>query len=172
MLNFANILTFIRLVLSVPLALTIVNGYYTFALGIAVIGSLTDFIDGKLARKNGNGNGIGKVLDPLADKVFVISGLIALVDVERISSIPVILIVFREFLISFLRSILMSAGTLMGASFMSKLKTSLEFASIILILYNVNYGIYVLWSSVILAYISAFDYLRLYWRSISELNYR
>jgi CDP-diacylglycerol--glycerol-3-phosphate 3-phosphatidyltransferase len=166
----ANFMTFLRVLLVVPIVLSVLEENYTLALTLTLVGALSDLVDGRIARKQG-GNGIGKLLDPLADKVFVLSILIALVEVGRVSSIPVVLLLFRELGVSFLRSLSASQGILMGASGLGKLKTFLGFLSLMLIMSGFGLGNYVLWASVGLAYISFYDYARSYLKTSSGLNY-
>lgn len=167
----ANFLTFTRILLTLPLVVAIIQGKFEIALIIAIIGALSDMLDGKVARLNGEVTNLGKILDPLADKIFILSALIALVEVNRISSLPVILLLLRELSVSFMRSVAVGQGLIIEASLLGKLKTSLEFLTVILLLYNYPYGTVLLWASVIVAYISAYDYLRTYLRALSELNY-
>ncbi len=166
----ANIFTLFRVVVSLPIVLLVLNGSYTLALALAIAGALSDLVDGKVARSTGEHNGFGKILDPIADKIFVLSSLIALVEVGRISSIPVVLLIFRELSISLLRNSLALQGTFMGASFLGKLKTFMEFLSVTLLIYGHWTGEVFLWVSVALAYISFYDYIKLY-RRLSDLNY-
>ncbi len=78
-LNISNGLSFIRLLMALPMALLITGGKYELAVGMAVLAFLTDIADGYLARKLGQVTDAGKIIDPLADKVFVAGAFIALV---------------------------------------------------------------------------------------------
>ena len=158
----ANLLTIIRALLSIPTAVAVLQGYYTIALGLTLLCALSDFLDGWIARFNGDKTNLGKLLDPFADKVFIMVTLVALVDVDRVSSLPVILLLIRELGVSLLRAFVASQGLLMEASHLGKVKTFLEFTSLVLILYGLTIGIYLLWFSVIFAYISAYEYIRAY----------
>jgi len=126
----ANFMTSLRILLIVPIVVSILENRFGVALVLTVLGALTDLIDGRVARKQGGGNNLGKLLDPLADKVFVLSILTALVEVGRVSSVPVIFLMLREFSVSFLRSLSASQGSVFGASQLGKLKTLTEFLAI------------------------------------------
>ncbi len=168
----ANLMTLFRIIVTFPLVLAILKEEYQIAFLIALAGALSDAVDGKIARLNGEENSWGKLLDPLADKIFVLSALIALVDVGRISSFPVILLLLREFGISFLRGFAVSQGVVISASPLGKLKTFLEFSSVLLLIRGTGTGSYLLWVAIAVAYISVYDYVRTYIkRSQTGLNY-
>ena len=107
-----------------------------FAGIIFVIASLTDFADGKIARKYNLITNLGKFLDSLADKMLVISVLIALVDLGRISSVFVIIIVIREFMVTGIRLIASEKGVVMAAAMIGKIKTTMQMTAIIYILFE------------------------------------
>ncbi len=167
----ANFLTLLRIVIVPPTAIFILREEYTPALVLIVLGALSDLLDGKVARRQGSDNGLGKILDPLADKVFILSILIAFVDVQKVSSIPVILLLFRELSLTLLRSSAITQGNLLGASPLGKLKTSLQFLSLMLLTVEQQAGNLLLWCSVGVAYLSLYDYLKSYLRNPSGLNY-
>lgn len=167
----ANFLTLMRILLTLPLVVAIIQGKFELALAITVLGALSDLLDGKIARLSGEVTNLGKILDPLADKIFLLSALIALVEVGRVSSLPVILLLLRELSVSFMRSIAVGQGLIIEASLLGKLKTSLEFLTLLTLLFGNPYGTLLLWASVIFAYLSAYEYLRTYLRALSELNY-
>ena len=101
-----------------------------------VIASLTDLIDGKIARKYNLITNLGKFLDSLADKMLVISVLIALVDLGRISSVFVIIIVVREFMVTGIRLIASEKGVVMAAKMIGKIKTVTQMTAIIFLLFE------------------------------------
>jgi len=138
---------------------------------LVVVGALTDLLDGRIARLNGDTSSLGKLLDPLADKIFILSSLIALIEVGKISSLPVILLMLRELSVSFVRSVAAGQGVVFEASTLGKFKTFLEFLAVALLLTDYAFGVHVLWVSVLVAYVSAYDYLRTYLRELSGLNY-
>ncbi len=167
----ANLLTVFRILITFPIIIAILQEQFRVALVLTLLGAFSDLIDGKIARQNGEDSSLGKLLDPLADKIFVLSILIALVETDRVSSLPVILLLLRELGISFFRSVAVSHGIVLGASFLGKLKAFLEFLSLILIIGGYPFGNYLLWLSVGAAYISAYDYIKTYLRTLSGLNY-
>lgn len=103
---------------------------------IFIIASLTDLADGKIARKYNLITNLGKFLDSLADKMLVISVLIALVDVGRISAVFVIIIVIREFMVTGIRLIASEKGVVMAAAMIGKIKTATQMTAIIYILFE------------------------------------
>ncbi len=167
----ANLLTGLRIVLALPTAISILSGDFLIAFILTLISGASDLLDGWLARLQGNGDGAGKLLDPLADKVFLLSTLVALVEVGKVSSLIVILLLIRELSISFLRSFWASQGSILGASYLGKLKTAMMFSGVLLLLRDYGPGIYLLWLSVGLAYLSFYEYIRSYLKAPSGLNY-
>lgn len=103
---------------------------------IFIIASLTDLADGKIARKYNLITNLGKFLDSLADKMLVISVLIALVDIDRISSIFVIVIVLREFMVTGIRLIASEKGVVMAAAMIGKIKTVTQMTAVIYLLFE------------------------------------
>lgn len=103
---------------------------------IFIIASLTDLADGKIARKYNLITNLGKFLDSLADKMLVISVLIALVDLDRISSIFVIIIVIREFMVTGIRLIASEKGVVMAAAMIGKIKTVTQMTAVIYLLFE------------------------------------
>jgi CDP-diacylglycerol--glycerol-3-phosphate 3-phosphatidyltransferase len=167
----ANLMTLFRLFITFPSVLAVLKGEFYIALVLTALGALSDVVDGKVARWSGNAGGLGRFLDPYVDKVFILSLLIALVEAGRVSSVPVILIAFRDLSVSFLRTVTALQGTVLEASQIAKFKTFLLFLSLLLILAGADVGDEVLWVAVAVSYISAYDYLRSYLRSPSGLNY-
>ena len=157
-----NYLTWLRVFLAFPVVFFILEREFTVALVLYLLGALTDWLDGNLARRNNTVNNFGKLLDPYADKVFVLLPLIALVEVSKVKAIWVILLTFRELSISFLRSLAVEKGFYMEASSLGKVKTFLEFFSISLILAGFKLGEVLLGISVVFAYASGIDYLSKY----------
>ncbi|HIQ48425.1 MAG TPA: CDP-diacylglycerol--glycerol-3-phosphate 3-phosphatidyltransferase, partial [Aquifex aeolicus] len=129
-----HLLTLTRIILSFPVVGLILTRQYEIAFVLYIIGALTDWFDGNLARKNNRVSNFGKLLDPYADKVFVILPLIALVDANRVDGLWVILLTFRELSISFLRSLAVEKGVYMEASLLGKIKALLEFIAVSLLL--------------------------------------
>ncbi|MBO4747205.1 MAG: CDP-diacylglycerol--glycerol-3-phosphate 3-phosphatidyltransferase [Clostridiales bacterium] len=95
-----------------------------------VIASVTDLLDGKIARKYNLITNLGKFLDPLADKMLVICILIALVDLGRISAIWVCIIIVREFAVSGIRMLASAKGVVIAAKMIGKIKTVTQMVAI------------------------------------------
>ena len=108
----------------------------TVAAAIFIIASLTDMADGKIARKYNLITDLGKFLDSLADKILVISIMLALVYLGRLSPIMVMIIILREFAVSGLRMIAASKGEVIAARMIGKVKTVTQMAAIIYIMFE------------------------------------
>ena len=110
------------------------------AVGIFIVASLTDLLDGKIARKYNLVTNFGKFMDPLADKLLVISALICMIEVDLVSSWMVIIIVARELTVSILRAIAAADGKVIAASGGGKLKTISQMIAIPLLLLGAQFG--------------------------------
>src|SRR6056297_911508 len=162
-MNLPNKITVSR-ILMVPIFIwVILSGIQNsrlIAAVIFIIASVTDFIDGYLARKYELITDFGKLMDPMADKILVASALIALVQIGRISVWPVVIILAREFLITSFRSLAASKGLVIAASIWGKIKTNTQmFAIILLMLTNGAIADIMLWISVLSTILSAVDYI-------------
>ena len=133
------------------------------ALAIFIIASLTDLLDGKIARKYNLVTNFGKFMDPLADKLLVCSALICLVELNRIPAWIVIVIIAREFIISGFRLIASDNGVVIAASYWGKFKTTFQMVMICLMIADIAaIGILtdiVMWVAVVLTVVSLVDYL-------------
>jgi len=192
-MNLPNKLTLARVILIPFFLLSIYVSFpfhYAVALLIFTIASITDALDGKIARKNNLVTNFGKFLDPLADKVLVIAALAVFVDLREVNmgAVPLIIISAREFMVSGLRLLAANSGTVVAAGIWGKLKTAFTMAAIIFILvwlsvcgdfsFNLpeiltkavdNVIIPVLiWISVALTVISGGVYLKGYWHMIDS----
>lgn len=137
-MNLPNKLTIFRVIL-IPFFLIFLytdfwgntNSY--IAIAIFIIASLTDLLDGKIARKYNLVTNFGKFMDPLADKLLVCSAMIALVDLGKLQGWIVIIIIAREFIISGFRLIASDNGVVIAASYWGKFKTTFQMIMIILL---------------------------------------
>ncbi len=138
------------------------------------IASVTDFLDGYLARKFGQITKLGIILDPIADKLLVISALVILVDIARIPSWIAIVIILREFIITTLRFYALSKGIVIPAETAGKAKTVLQMISILLLLIaeEINgvdlydAGLILIYIGTVVAIFSGIQYLFHFWRNI------
>ena len=135
------------------------------ALALFIIASLTDMLDGKIARKYNLITNFGKFMDPLADKLLVCSALICLVGMGKLASWMVIVIISREFIISGFRLIASDNGVVIAASYFGKFKTVFQMVMICLLIADINNDIYrvitvvVTWVALILTVVSLIDYI-------------
>lgn len=133
------------------------------ALAIFIIASLTDLLDGKIARKYNLVTNFGKFMDPLADKLLVCAALICLVDMGRLASWMVIVIISREFIISGFRLIASDNGVVIAASYWGKFKTTFQMVMICLMIADIQaieiMTTVVMWAALILTVVSLIDYL-------------
>jgi CDP-diacylglycerol---glycerol-3-phosphate 3-phosphatidyltransferase len=123
-------LTLSRIVL-IPFFVLSVYRHPVLGALIFSIASITDFLDGYLARRSGQITKFGIIMDPLADKFLVISALIVLVDMERLSAFVAILLIVREFLVTGLRVVALSKDIVIPAEMGGKLKTAAQITSIL-----------------------------------------
>ena len=173
-MNLPNKLTIFRVILIVPFVLLLLGGQAGWfgantavvdfiALAIFIIASLTDLIDGKIARKYNLVTNFGKFMGPLADKLLVCAALIALVEMGRIPSWVVIVIISREFIISGFRLIASDNDVVIAASYWGKFKTTFQMVMVCLMIANIPQiqllTDIVLWISLALTVISLVDYL-------------
>ena len=141
-MNLANKLTLIRIFL-VPVFLIFIAvkemPYGTFiATFIFILASLTDKLDGYIARSRNQITKFGKFIDPLADKLLVTSALISLVELQVVPSWAAVIIIAREFAVSGLRTLAASDGVVIAASWWGKIKTVVQIITIAILLLKVN----------------------------------
>lgn len=140
-MNLANKLTLIRIFLVPVFLIFMVKGipYGSFiATFIFILASLTDKLDGYIARSRNQITNFGKFMDPLADKLLVTAALITLVELKVVPAWAAVIIIAREFAVSGLRSIAAAQGRVIAASWWGKIKTVIQIIAIILLLLEVN----------------------------------
>ena len=141
-MNLPNKLTILRIILIPFFVFFMVTSFvpYSNIIGtlIFIVASITDTLDGKIARKYNLITNFGKFMDPLADKMLVSSAFICLVDIHRIPSWIVIIIIAREFLISGFRLVASDNGIVIAASYWGKFKTTFQMLAIIMLCFNFN----------------------------------
>ena len=179
-MNLPNKLTVFRVILIIPFVLLLLGGYaqwgwltailggamkYTdyIALVIFIIASLTDLLDGKIARKYNLVTNFGKFMDPLADKLLVCSAMICLIEMGRIPSWIVIIIISREFIISGFRLVASDNHVVIAASYWGKFKTTFQMIMVCLMLANIPalnlLTQIIMWIALILTVVSLVDYV-------------
>ncbi len=177
-MNLPNKLTIFRMILIVPFVVILLGGEAGWfgqnllipdmiALAIFIVASLTDLIDGKIARKYNLVTNFGKFMDPLADKLLVCAALIALVEMGRIPAWVVIIIISREFIISGFRLIASDNNVVIAASYWGKFKTTFQMVMVCLMIANLGAMFswiriltdIVMWIALALTVISLVDYL-------------
>lgn len=179
-MNLPNKLTVFRVILIVPFVLVMLGSYARWgwfmavfggivdyadyiALGIFIVASLTDLLDGKIARKYNLVTNFGKFMDPLADKLLVCAALICLVEMDRIPAWIVIIIISREFIISGFRLVAADNRVVIAASYWGKFKTTFQMVMVCLMIANIGalavLTQIVMWIAVALTIVSLVDYL-------------
>ncbi len=172
-----NLLTIVR-ILAIPIILLLlfspgrVSQIITALLFLSV--AMTDTLDGYFARRRGMVTTLGQFLDPLADKLLIVTALIALILARGIPLWMVVVIVGREIAVTGLRGIAVSQNIIISPSTLGKYKTVFESASITLLIYNGTYssisfyqvGIGLLWVALALAVLSGADYFRKFFKSV------
>lgn len=137
-MNLPNKLTVLRVILIpfflVALMVDAIPYGKWIAVGIFIIASLTDMLDGKIARKYNLITNFGKFMDPLADKLLVCSAMIALIELDRIPAWVVIIIIAREFIISGFRLVASDNGIVIAAGWWGKVKTVVQMVMIIVVM--------------------------------------
>lgn len=167
-MNLPNTLTILRVIM-IPFFVFFMIGDVTnadnyIALAIFIAASLTDTLDGYLARKNNQVTNFGKFMDPLADKLLVCAAMICLMDLEKLPSWIVIIIISREFIISGFRLIAADNGIVIAASWWGKAKTISQMIMIILLIADFG-GIFdtinqiFIYLALVLTVVSLVDYI-------------
>lgn len=170
-MNLPNKLTIARII-SVPFFIAAyLFGYYILAFVLFIAASLTDMLDGKIARKYNLVTNFGKIMDPLADKILVYSAFCLMVEDGTVPGWMLIVILAREFAIAGMRTVAASDGTVIAAGMSGKIKTVLQMIAVPLLLltaaidnldvfYYFNLaGQIFLWASLIMTVYSGVEYI-------------
>lgn len=179
-MNLPNKLTIFRVILIFPFIFLLLGGHHEWgwfktvfggilekadyiALAVFIIASLTDLVDGKIARKYKLVTNFGKFMDPVADKLLVCAAMIALVDLGRIPAWIVIIIISREFVVSGFRLVASDNGVVIAASHWGKFKTAFQMVMVCLMIADIPQlklvTDIVMWAALALTVISLIDYL-------------
>ena len=147
-MNLANKLTLSRVIM-IPVFLIVLMGGFIpsplsryIACAIFIIASLTDMLDGYIARSRNMVTNLGKFMDPLADKLLVCSAMISLIALGDLNPIVVIIIISREFIITGFRTIAVERNIVIAASWYGKIKTVTQMFMIIYLLIDLSGGIF------------------------------
>ena len=168
-MNLPNKLTILRVIL-IPFFVVFMLFDITgaadkwIALVIFCVASLTDMLDGKIARKYNLVTNFGKFMDPLADKLLVCTALICLTSMNRLNVIVVLVIIAREFIISGFRLVASDNGIVIAASYWGKFKTVSQMALIIVLIMDLGgvwnvVGTVLTWVALLLTVVSLIDYI-------------
>ncbi len=168
-MNLPNKLTVMRVIL-IPFFVAALlwdggdsDGMRILSAAIFIIASLTDMLDGKIARKYNLVTNFGKFMDPLADKLLVCSALICLIELEQIPAWMVIVIISREFIISGFRLVASDNGVVIAASYWGKFKTTFQMIAVILMILDIDalspLTTAMIWIALILTVVSLVDYI-------------
>ena len=167
-MNLPNKLTMLRMILIIPFVICMLIGgegnLRFLALAIFIIASLTDTLDGYLARRDNLITDFGKFMDPLADKLLVCAALVCLVDMDRLPAWVLIIIISREFAISGFRLIASDNGIVIAAGWWGKAKTVVQMLMTIVLIANFGGAFVVIeqiliWAALILTVVSLVDYI-------------
>ena len=171
MLNLPNLLAFLRILLAPLMFLIILNpdfftqngyhiswNYYTASL-LFVLASVTDFFDGYIAREWNQMTMLGAIIDPLADKMLTIAAFLGLMMIGEASAWAIYIIIIRELFITGIRTVAVSEGLSVKASWAGKIKTVAQMFAIGFLLMHWPYGTELLWFAVALTLYSGFEYL-------------
>ena len=169
-MNLPNKLTILR-VLMIPFFVFFIlapyfEGYGNYiAVAIFIVASLTDMLDGKIARKYHLVTNFGKFMDPLADKLLVCSAMICLVETGQLAAWIVIIIIAREFIISGFRLVASDNGVVIAASYWGKFKTTFQMLMVIVLILDISHpffeilGIALTYIALVLTVVSLVDYV-------------
>jgi len=165
-MNLPNQLTIARMI-AVPFFVVLyMMGYNLAAFLLFVIASFTDMLDGKIARKYNLITNFGKIMDPLADKILVYSAFVCMVEFGVVQGWMLIIILAREFVVSGMRTVAASEGTVIAADMAGKIKTVLQMIAVPLLILGTWPWLVVetiaqifLWASLIMTVISGINYI-------------
>ena len=176
--NIPNLLAFIRLLIA-PLFFFLLVGrdtallsgfHYTwldfFAAFLFTLASATDFFDGYIARTFNQITIVGKILDPLADKMLTLAGFIGLLYLGRAEEWCIFLILTRELFVTGLRVSAVEQGLDISASWMGKVKTVIQMIAIGFLLVEWPYGTELLWFATALTLYSGYEYVRDFFKNV------
>lgn len=169
-MNVPNTLTILRIVM-IPCFMAVYyagfDGWNYWAAGIFIAASITDMLDGMIARKTGAVTNFGKLMDPIADKLLVTSALLILLDWGKIGTLVCIVIIAREFVISGVRMLAATKNVVIAAGWTGKVKTVVQIVGVAAIFlenpifsgWGIFFGEILLYVSVVLSVVSCVEYI-------------
>lgn len=163
-LNLPNVLTVLRIMLVPVVVVALLGNTHdgdVLAAVVFALASLTDFIDGYLARARDSITTFGKLMDPLADKLLIVAALISLVSLHRLAAWVAMVIITRELAVTVLRLGATQAGVVIAASMFGKVKTCLQIAAILAVIAVHGHPAWVsalLYLAVLVTVLSGLDY--------------
>ena len=169
-MNLPNKLTIMRVILIPFFVFFLLSPYFPaygnyIAVAIFIVASLTDMLDGKIARKYNLVTNFGKFMAPLADKLLVCSAMICLIELDRLAAWIVIVIIAREFIISGFRLVASDNGVVIAASYWGKFKTTFQMLMVIVLILDIQMpffqilGTVLTYVALILTVVSLIDYI-------------
>ncbi len=177
--NLPNVLTLFRIFLIPVFVLFFIEPTPDRSLIAAVVfavAAVTDLLDGYIARRTGQVTKLGKLLDPIADKLLVLSALILLVNIDRVSALVAILVIARELAVTGIRAIAAGERLILAAERTGKYKMALQVVAIVLLILegtglaelgNVHLaGTVTLYLSLVLGYLSGGQYVWSFWKQV------
>ncbi len=179
-MNLPNSLTLTRIFLVPLLVVILLTGRFAerelWGFVVFAIAALTDYLDGYLARKRHQVTTLGKLLDPIADKLLISAAFVSLVELEIAPAWMVVIIIGREFAVTGLRSIASSQGFTIDASKLGKSKMASQVFCIGFLIVGARFpqtvlyqvGLVLLWVVVVLAILSMIQYFQRFWGQIDE----
>lgn len=182
LLNLPNLLTLVRILLLPPLAVLLAfdsdqppferDWMFRFSPGrvaavVVLIAGFTDLMDGYLARRWKIESLLGKFLDPVADKLFLLVGLVMLLEIDRVPAWLVIALLSREFLVTALRGVAAGEGIIISAGQTGKFKLTLQLIGLGMVMWYgtlfylsaYQFGMYILYAALSISLISGYQYL-------------
>jgi CDP-diacylglycerol--glycerol-3-phosphate 3-phosphatidyltransferase len=178
-LNLPNFLTLVRILL-IPVFVVIflapTPDRSLLAAVVFTVAAVTDLLDGYIARRTGQVTKLGKLLDPIADKLLVLSALILLVNIDRVSAVVALLIIARELAVTGIRAIAAGERLIIAAEVTGKYKMALQVVAIVLLILEGTWlaefgnlhlaGTGTLYLSLLLGYISGGQYVWSFWKQV------
>jgi CDP-diacylglycerol---glycerol-3-phosphate 3-phosphatidyltransferase len=172
-LNLPNGISFLRILL-VPLLVlyllsTNIPNNLTISAVIFSLVAISDYFDGYLARKLKQETTLGKFLDPLADKILVITALLCLVELDVINTIPIMILIVRDFSVSALRLVAASDGKIIAADMLGKYKAAILDIGVVFLILGIPGSVQFLWVGVLLSVVSG---VSIFYKNWSVFNGR